>query len=154
MSFIVQSVIQLPLAAKLRQHIHPGCWCRWRFPTTNPRLSDLGSIPSRRGGEPAAISQSYIVGSVMAACNLICTCSVNPIIHPNPRLNNKYVAIFFRDKVTSQMNAKKVTQTMHILTQFGYYPSSCLLFESRRFGDWVLSSSSGGTYSVGPQYDG
>lgn len=26
------------------------------------------------------------------------------------------------------------------------YPSSCLLFKTRHFGDWILSSSSGGTY--------
>jgi hypothetical protein len=26
----------------------------------------------------------------------------------------------------------------------------CLLFKTQRFGDWVLSSSSGGTYSFGP----
>jgi hypothetical protein len=31
-----------------------------------------------------------------------------------------------------------------------YDPLSCLLFKIRRFGDWILSPSSGGTYSVGP----
>jgi hypothetical protein len=41
---------------------------------------------------------------------------------------------------------------------FGHYPSSCLyletpsclFFETQRFGDWILSPSSGKTYSVGP----
>jgi hypothetical protein len=32
----------------------------------------------------------------------------------------------------------------------GYYPSCCLLFRTQCFGDWILSPSSGGTYSVGP----
>jgi hypothetical protein len=32
---------------------------------------------------------------------------------------------------------------------FGSYPSSCLLFKTRRFGDRILSPSSGGTYSIG-----
>jgi hypothetical protein len=27
----------------------------------------------------------------------------------------------------------------------GHYPSVCLLFETHRFGEWVLSPSSGGT---------
>jgi hypothetical protein len=31
-----------------------------------------------------------------------------------------------------------------------HYPSSCLLFKTQRFGEWILSPSSGGTYSVGP----
>jgi hypothetical protein len=31
----------------------------------------------------------------------------------------------------------------------GYYPLSCLLFKTQRFGDWILSSSSEGTYSFG-----
>jgi hypothetical protein len=33
---------------------------------------------------------------------------------------------------------------------FGHYPFSCLLFKTRRFGDCILSTSSGGTNSVGP----
>jgi hypothetical protein len=32
----------------------------------------------------------------------------------------------------------------------GHYPSSCLLFKTRRFGDWILSPFSAGTYSGGP----
>jgi hypothetical protein len=32
----------------------------------------------------------------------------------------------------------------------GHYPSSCLLFKTQHFRDWILSPSSGGTYSVGP----
>jgi hypothetical protein len=32
-----------------------------------------------------------------------------------------------------------------------YYPSYFLLFKIRRFGDWILSSSSGGTYLMGPK---
>jgi hypothetical protein len=32
----------------------------------------------------------------------------------------------------------------------GQYPSSCLLFKTQRFGDWILSLSSSGNYSVGP----
>jgi hypothetical protein len=31
----------------------------------------------------------------------------------------------------------------------GHYPSSCLYFKTQRFGDWILSPSSGKTYSVG-----
>jgi hypothetical protein len=41
---------------------------------------------------------------------------------------------------------------------FGHYPSSCLylktpsclFFKTQRFGDWILSPSSGKTYSDGP----
>jgi hypothetical protein len=40
---------------------------------------------------------------------------------------------------------------------FGYYPSSCLylktvlfIFKTLHFGDWIMSPSSGKTYSVGP----
>jgi hypothetical protein len=32
----------------------------------------------------------------------------------------------------------------------GYYPSSCLLFKTQRFGDWILSEPLSGIYSVGP----
>jgi hypothetical protein len=32
----------------------------------------------------------------------------------------------------------------------GHYPSSCLLFKTRYFRDWILCTSKGGTYSVGP----
>jgi hypothetical protein len=32
----------------------------------------------------------------------------------------------------------------------GHYPSSCFYLKLQRFGDWILSSSSGKTYSVGP----
>jgi hypothetical protein len=33
---------------------------------------------------------------------------------------------------------------------FGHYPSSCpFLKKTQRFGDWILSPSSGKTYSVG-----
>jgi hypothetical protein len=31
----------------------------------------------------------------------------------------------------------------------GHYPQSCLLFKIQRLGDWILSSYSGETYSVG-----
>jgi hypothetical protein len=31
------------------------------------------------------------------------------------------------------------------------YSSSCFLFKTRRFGDWILSPSSSGTYSVEPK---
>jgi hypothetical protein len=31
-----------------------------------------------------------------------------------------------------------------------HYPSSCILFKARRFGVWILSPSSDGTYAVGP----
>jgi hypothetical protein len=31
----------------------------------------------------------------------------------------------------------------------GHYPLSCLLFKTQRFADWILSMSSGGTYSAG-----
>jgi hypothetical protein len=40
---------------------------------------------------------------------------------------------------------------------FGHYPSSCLylktvlfIFQTQRFGDWIMSPSSGKTYTVGP----
>jgi hypothetical protein len=33
---------------------------------------------------------------------------------------------------------------------FGRYPLYCILFQSRRFGNWILSRSSGGTYSDTP----
>jgi hypothetical protein len=33
----------------------------------------------------------------------------------------------------------------------GHYPPSCFYSKARRFGDWILSPSSGETYSVGPQ---
>jgi hypothetical protein len=33
---------------------------------------------------------------------------------------------------------------------FGYYPSSCPFKKTQRFGDWILSPSSGKTYS-GPE---
>jgi hypothetical protein len=41
---------------------------------------------------------------------------------------------------------------------FGHYPSSCLyletpsclFFKTQRFGDWILSPSSGKTNSIGP----
>jgi hypothetical protein len=36
------------------------------------------------------------------------------------------------------------------LSRFWIYPSSCLSFKTRRFGDWILSLFSGGTYSVPP----
>jgi hypothetical protein len=32
----------------------------------------------------------------------------------------------------------------------GHYPSSCVLFKTRNFGNWILSPSSAETYSVGP----
>jgi hypothetical protein len=32
----------------------------------------------------------------------------------------------------------------------GHYSSSCLLFKTQRFGDWIPSPSSGGSYSDGP----
>jgi hypothetical protein len=32
----------------------------------------------------------------------------------------------------------------------GHYPSSCLYLKTQTFGDWILSASSGKTYSVGP----
>jgi hypothetical protein len=32
----------------------------------------------------------------------------------------------------------------------GHNPSPCFLFKTERFEDWILSPSSGGTYSVGP----
>jgi hypothetical protein len=31
-----------------------------------------------------------------------------------------------------------------------HYPSSCLFFKTQRFRDWILSPSSGKTYSFGP----
>jgi hypothetical protein len=31
-----------------------------------------------------------------------------------------------------------------------HYPLSCFCLKIQRFGDWILSPSSGGTYSVGP----
>jgi hypothetical protein len=37
------------------------------------------------------------------------------------------------------------------LTQFWTLPMSRLLFKTPRFGNWVLSASSGGTYSGGPK---
>jgi hypothetical protein len=36
----------------------------------------------------------------------------------------------------------------------GPYPSSCRQLKTRRFGDWILSPSSDGTYSVGPNRSG
>jgi hypothetical protein len=32
----------------------------------------------------------------------------------------------------------------------GHSPLSCLLFKTQSFGYWILSPSTGGTYSVGP----
>jgi hypothetical protein len=32
----------------------------------------------------------------------------------------------------------------------GHYPSSCFCLKTLLFGDWILSPSSGGIYSVGP----
>jgi hypothetical protein len=37
----------------------------------------------------------------------------------------------------------------HKYSVFWHYPSSCFYLKTQRFGDWILSPSSGKTYSVG-----
>jgi hypothetical protein len=45
-----------------------------------------------------------------------------------------------------------LTQFLHLCNYHnsGQYPSSCLLFKTQHFEGWILSPSSGGMYSVGP----
>jgi hypothetical protein len=55
---------------------------------------------------------------------------------------------FKHRKRCSAFNVKKIS-----IHNSWHYPSSCLLFKTQRFGDWILSLSSGSSYSVGPVSD-
>jgi hypothetical protein len=57
-------------------------------------------------------------------------------------------------KVPNKTGLNKIYRFVTIVCSYnyhysGHYPSSCLVFKTRRFGDWILSPSSGGTYSNG-----
>jgi hypothetical protein len=65
-----------------------------------------------------------------------------------------------RKHVTAPLRTQQFNAIYRFLTMVcwynyqnsGHYSSSCLLFWTGRFGDWILSPSSGGTYSVEPKY--
>jgi hypothetical protein len=57
-------------------------------------------------------------------------------------LTNPHFWEYFRFKIPPSLQ--------YIYHDSGHYPSSCLLFKTLRFGDWILSPSSVETYSVGP----
>jgi hypothetical protein len=75
-----------------------------------------------------------------------------------PRLKSKHpyqegdwtAPILFLSRKTGELKQMKYRRFIwYNCHNSGYYPSSCFSFKTRRFGDWILFPSSGGTYSIG-----
>jgi hypothetical protein len=70
--------------------------------------------------------------------------------------NSICLSVPHRKHITSPLWAQQVNAIYRfVITVYyynihdpGHYPSPCLLFKTQRFGDWIPSPSSGGTYSV------
>jgi hypothetical protein len=56
--------------------------------------------------------------------------------------------VLFWRSIHADLHLKQ--RNFHKYYVVGYYPPSCLFFKKQRFGDWILSPSSGKTYSDGP----
>jgi hypothetical protein len=74
------------------------------------------------------------------------------------QLNSLGLSVPHRKHITSPLRAQQVNATYRFVTMVywynyhnsGHYPSSCLLFKTRRFGHCTRPPSSDGAYSVVP----
>jgi hypothetical protein len=61
---------------------------------------------------------------------------------------------YHRKHITYPLRAQQVNAIYRLVTVYNchnseHYPLSCLSYKTQRYGDWIISPSSGGTYSIG-----